>query len=360
MSEHFAAGGGVLFGTFTISSSPAFSPVGFSSQEIGLRSLKQYKEIKALSAKKADEKAMIQKLRDDFERVAEVDTWAKGWKIASQLEAVRYALQRMFAGNVWSRESKQLGIIGRATSIEVLLTPDANPAVAYTRVQAHIHVHFLLFTEKPLKVPSDVATLKRSLHSRWKRAAEMHGHSSRLTHQQLVIADPVDTAAMKLSSYVTKGSLHDKRPESEEETSPSRSVSMFAPLIESAEAEAIGIEPPRGAETFWKNLEGLLSGLHLYRLTPNLKRAYGVGELRAARKKEASSRIESVEVLAAIDKKEWGKFQQQYPDLVSLIKEAAGGVNAAEQVSEILSTLNLPHLLLQRPQSGPLSSPAGL
>lgn len=346
LTQHFEAGGGILFGTFTLKAASCSTPRGFSSLDIGVRTLPQYAGIKNSASSAAEKKQQLNKLREDFERVAQPNSWTQGWRVNEQLQAVREGLSKMFVGTVWSKESRQMGVIGRATSIEIVLHPHPDPNILWKRVRANLHVHFLLLTRVPTADESKVTSLKKSLHTRWSRALAKHGFASRLTHQQLVIASPTLDTAARLSSYIPKGSLNEK-PSDETQR---QGRSLFAPLIDAATAHHHGAPPPAGAVVLFKNLEALLSGLHLYRLTPSLLARYGVKELRADRKQQAKARIKSVEEMVLVERKHWTKLDKESPELLPLIKEAAKGFNAAEEVSGLLSVLNIPHILMQAPK----------
>lgn len=345
IEEHLNNGGGVLFGTFTMASAEVETPNSFFSRELGFRATPEWADIRNSKASSAEKKHALKELKQEYDETAPADSWEE-WAVNSQLKAVRKGVDRMFAGRAWSDEARKHGIIGRATSIELTLTPNANYQVRWWRVKANYHTHFLLFLDRPFAGGDDdekqLDELKRSLHTRWSNALKTFGFTSTLPNQQLVVAKTGEEDRRRIASYVPKGSLTFNARKRER-----NSYDLFAPLRESMERtleDGTVVPPFSGALMLWKNLEASLLGVHLFRITPSLKQRYALSAFRAERETVRKARLAKRETVAVISSADWARLREEAPEAPDLLKDLASQPDGGEEVRDLLTALEIPFI----------------
>lgn len=335
----------MLFGTFGMSTTEVNTPTNFYSQELGFRATSGWAEVRNSKKSAAEKRHELKQLREEFTSTSPDNSWDE-WVIAQQMGAVRKGIERMFAGKGWVKDSEKHGVIGRATSIEITLTPSQNPKARWWRTKANIHTHFLIFLDRPFAGGDDdekaLLELKKSLHRRWNNALKTFGFHSTLPNQQLVVARTGETDRRRIASYLPKGSLTIATREPD-----AGSLDLFAPLRESMESvnENGDIVPPSaGALMMWKNLEASLLGVHLFRITPSLKQKYNLPAFRNQQKQSRKMNVLRQETVAVIAPEDWARLREEAPEAPALLKDLASNPDGGEEVRDLLTALDIPFI----------------
>ncbi|MFL0358608.1 hypothetical protein [Curtobacterium flaccumfaciens] len=321
--QHIAAGGSIIFGTFTLRTKQAHTPPIFSSPDERFRASDAYDLANSAGLSHKELNHRKRTAREAFlEKDSQPASW-EGWDLYERLNALEAGVKGMFYGKAWTIDQKKYGkVIGRLLAVEIVPTPlvGSDGRRNWRWVSHNAHIHFALFLEsgEALTAPA-LNTWKKRLYTKWSKATRACGFSSTLSAQHLVQVSPSSLDAQRVSEYVAKGvgALTNGSLGLEETSS---AVSIFQALTD-AEGGALSddgsslILAAPGAKRWWQNLEGAVRGKQMFRISNPLQKLYGLAEQREQWEEEFSETIESDKGVAFFDRGVWFLITAESPEV---------------------------------------------